>query len=54
MKRLCSVLALLLLIVAVLPAAADKNKAANALWKKGHDAEARQDYETAFDYYHQA
>jgi general secretion pathway protein D len=45
--------ALLLLLVAVvtLPAAADKAK---SLYNRGYDAEARQDYETAYDFYKQA
>ena len=44
--------ALVLLVVAVtLPAAADKAK---DLWGKGQDAEARQNYEAAFDFYKQA
>ena len=51
MKRLTPVLALLL-IVATLPAfATDKAK---VLYNKGRDAETRQDYETAYTYYHQA
>ena len=44
--------ALMLLVLAVtLPAAADKAK---DLWSKGQDAEARQNYEAAFDLYKQA
>jgi len=44
--------ALLLVVVAItLPAAADK---AHSLWNKGRDAEARQDYEKAFDFYQEA
>jgi len=42
---------LLLLAVGTLPAAADKGK---DLYKKGQDAEARQNYEAAFDLYKQA
>jgi general secretion pathway protein D len=44
--------ALVLLVLAVtLPAAADKAK---DVWAKGQDAEARQNYEAAFDFYKQA
>jgi len=52
MRRLFRPAALLLVVLAItLPAAADK---AHSLWNKGRDAEARQDYERAFDYYQQA
>jgi general secretion pathway protein D len=52
MRRLFRPAAFLLLVAVItLPAAADKAK---SLWSKGHDAEARQDYETAFTYYKQA
>ena len=52
MRRLLRPAALLLLLALItLPAAADKAK---SLWSKGHDAEARQDYETEFTYYKQA
>jgi general secretion pathway protein D len=54
MKRLTRVLALLLVfgIIATLPVAAtDKAK---ALYKQGLDAEVRGDYETAYNFYHQA
>ncbi len=53
MKRLKPFLALLL-ILATLPAVADKAKSAKSLWEKGRDAEARQDYEGAYNLYHQA
>ena len=49
MKRLLVVLALLLTVT--LPAAADRAK---SLYNKGKDAEARQNYEQAFDFYKQA
>ena len=42
---------LLILAVAALPAAADK---ANSLYKQGQDAEARQNYERAYDLYREA
>src|SRR5437867_12233861 len=52
MKRLIRPAAIVMLVVAVtLPAAADKAK---ALYNKGKDAEARQNYEQAFDFYKQA
>src|SRR5882762_4182092 len=52
MRRLFRPAALLLVVVAItLPAAADK---AHSLWNKGRDAEARQDYEKAFDFYQEA
>ena len=51
MKRFTRVLALLLVIAALPAVATDKAK---ALFDKGRDAEARQDYETAYNYYHQA
>jgi general secretion pathway protein D len=44
-------LILLLVIVATLPAAADKAK---SLYNQGQDAEARQNYEAAYDLYRQA
>ena len=49
MKRLLVVLALLLTVT--LPAAADKAK---SLYNKGRDAEARQNFEQAYDFYKQA
>src|SRR5271165_139263 len=51
MKRLTRVLALLLIFGSLPAAATDKAK---ALYKQGLDAEIRQDYETAYTYYHQA
>jgi general secretion pathway protein D len=52
MRRLLSPAALLLVILAItLPAAADK---AHSLWNKGKDAEKRQDYEQAFEYFQEA
>jgi general secretion pathway protein D len=52
MKRVICPAGLLMLILTVaLPAAADKAK---SLYEKGKDAEARQDYEQAFEYYKQA
>src|SRR5256885_2158486 len=52
MKRLIRPAAIVMLIVAItLPAAADKAK---SLYNKGKDAEARQNYEQAYDYYKQA
>jgi len=52
MKRLTGVLALLLVLVAAALASTDKQ--AKALYDKGKQAEARQDYITAYNYYHQA
>jgi len=49
MRRL--VAGLLLVLALALPAAADKAK---SLYNKGREAETRQDYEAAYDYYHQA
>ena len=51
MKRLTRVLALLLIFGSLPVAATDKAK---ALYKQGLDAEMRQDYETAYNFYHQA
>jgi general secretion pathway protein D len=52
MRRLFRPAALLLVVLAItLPAAADK---AHSLWNKGRDAEARQDYERAFEYFQEA
>jgi general secretion pathway protein D len=52
MKRFTSVLALLLIIA--LPALASTDKAAKAAYEKGKAAEARQDFITAYNFYHQA
>src|ERR1022692_354207 len=51
MKRLTRVLALLLIFGSLPVVATDKAK---ALYKQGLDAEMRQDYETAYIFYHQA
>src|SRR6266436_6647356 len=52
MRRLFRPAALLLVVLAItLPAIADK---AHSLWNRGKDAEARQDYEKAYDYYQEA
>lgn len=52
MRRLTSPALVLLLVLSVsLPLAADKAK---SLYDRGKDAEARQNYEKAFDYYKQA
>jgi len=51
MKPLTRVLALLLIFSSLPAAATDKAK---ALYKQGLDAEMRQDYETAYNFYHQA
>jgi len=51
MKPLTRVLALLLIFGTLPAAATDKAK---ALYKQGLDAEMRQDYETAYNFYHQA
>src|ERR1700739_4309978 len=52
MRRLLRPATLFLVVLEItLPAAADK---AHSLWNKGHDAEQRQDYEKAFEYYQEA
>ena len=51
MKRITRVLALLLIFGSLPAVATDKAK---ALYKQGLDAEMRQDYETAYNFYHQA
>src|SRR5450631_922331 len=51
MKPLTRVLALLLIFGTLPAVATDKAK---ALYKQGLDAEMRQDYETAYNFYHQA
>lgn len=51
MKRLTYPAVLLIIVMAVLPALADKAK---DLFAKGQDAEARQNYEAAYDFYKQA
>jgi len=52
MKRFTGVLALLLVLAAAAFASADKQ--AKALYEKGKLAEARQDYISAYNFYHQA
>ncbi len=51
MRRLMPAAVVLLVVVAILPAIADKAK---TIWEKGQDAEARQNYEAAYDFYRQA
>ena len=51
MKRLMPAAITLLVLVIVLPAIADKAK---TLYEKGQDAEARQNYEAAYDFFKQA
>jgi len=52
MRRLFRPATLLFVVLAItLPAAADK---AHTLWNRGRDAEQRQDYEKAYDYYQEA
>jgi general secretion pathway protein D len=51
MRRLKPAAVLLLVVIAILPAIADKAK---NLYLKGQDAEARQNYEAAYEFYKQA
>jgi general secretion pathway protein D len=51
MKRLMPAAVALLVLVIILPAIADKAK---TLYEKAEDAEARQNYEAAYDFYKQA
>ncbi len=51
MRRLMPAAVALLVLVAIVPAIGDKAK---SLYDKGQDAEARQNYEAAFDFYKQA
>ena len=51
MKRLMPAAAVLLVIIAILPAIADKAKSA---YEKGQDAEARENFEAAYNFYKQA
>jgi general secretion pathway protein D len=51
MRRLMPAAVVLLVVVAILPAIADKAK---TVYEKGQDAEAREQYETAFEFYKQA
>src|ERR1700759_4546749 len=52
MKRFTGVLALLLVLV--VSAFASSDKQAKQLYQKGVEAQARQDYITAYNFYHQA
>jgi general secretion pathway protein D len=51
MRRLKPAAVLLLVVIAILPAIADKAK---SLYDKGQDAEARQNYEQAYEFFKQA
>ena len=51
MRRLMPAAVVLLVVVAILPAIADKAKTA---YEKGQDAEARQNYEGAYEFFKQA
>ena len=51
MRRLMPAAVVLLVVVAILPAIADKAK---TIYEKGQDAEARQNYEAAYEFYKQA
>jgi general secretion pathway protein D len=51
MRRLMPAAVVLLIVVAILPAIADKAKTA---YEKGQDAEARQNYEGAYEFFKQA
>jgi general secretion pathway protein D len=51
MRRLMPAAVVLLVVVAILPAIADKAK---TVYEKGQDAEARQQYEAAYEFYKQA
>jgi general secretion pathway protein D len=51
MRRLKPAAVVLLVVIAILPAVADKAK---NLYLKGQDAEARQNYEAAYEFYKQA
>jgi len=51
MRRLKPAAVLLLVMVIILPAIADKAK---SMYEKGQDAEARQNFEAAYDFYKQA
>ena len=51
MRRLMPAAVLLLVVVAILPAIADKAK---SVFQQGEDAEARQNYEAAYGFYKQA
>src|SRR5579864_8591104 len=51
MRRLKPAAVVLLVVIAILPAIADKAK---TFYEKGQDAEARQNYEAAYDFFKQA
>jgi hypothetical protein len=51
MRRLKPAAVLLLVVVIILPAIADKAK---SLYDKGQDAEARENFEAAYGFYKQA
>src|SRR5271155_2565827 len=51
MRRLKPAAVVLLVVLSILPAIADKAK---TLYSKGQDAEARQNFEAAYDFYKQA
>jgi general secretion pathway protein D len=51
MRRLKPAAVLLLVVLVILPATADKAK---TIYEKGQDAEARQNYEAAYDFFKQA
>src|SRR6267154_6426657 len=51
MRRLKPAAILLLVVLAILPAIADKAK---TIYEKGQDSEARQNYEAAYGFYKQA
>jgi general secretion pathway protein D len=51
MRRLMPAAVMLLVVIAILPAIADKAK---TIYEKGQDAEAREQYETAYEFYKQA
>src|SRR6267154_5852566 len=51
MRRLKPAAILLLVVLAILPAIADKAK---TIYEKGQDAEARQNFEAAYEFYKQA
>jgi general secretion pathway protein D len=51
MRRLMPAAVVLLVVVAILPAIADKAK---SIFEKGQDAEARENYEAAYEFYKQA
>src|SRR5580698_5841993 len=51
MRRLMPAAVALLVVFTILPAIADKAK---TIYEKGQDAEARQNYEAAYEFYKQA